>query len=630
MPKEISFSKYIFSRFYNRIFSVLKNYVFLERKKLGLKSSVVFDISFVELSDFSIKTIRVNDSPSSKIEFEIIIQAEIEVAGAGRYDHEHDLLFPWFSLICRADLSKNLDDFYVVCTTTFTSKQKYGKPMSDTLIPYLFADKGEEVATDFLKRYYPEALKNPLALDTTLLAKRMGLKIEVKEITKDFSIFGKIIFADCDSEVYDSTSDKHLREHFSAGTIIVDPKAYVLRNLGSVNNTIVHECVHWDRHKKSFQLERLYNSEVTQLQCMVVGGLKNSGFRSSTDWMEWQACFLASKILMPISQFKNKAEETIRNFMLELGKSNIVDVIEPVIDHLATFFCVSRQAAKNRLVAIGYEEAIGAFTYIDGHYVKAHAFKRGTIKANQTFCISIRDAALIGYSDITLANLLKSGTFVYVDSHFCLNDEKYIYINANGNVGMTEYARLHMDECCLVFSLKIHSKNQYSEDLHSECVLCRDVDSGIEFITIFPKDSNDGTISQAKLIIQRNAELQKLIATLPLSFGDTLAELMKWSEITVEELSEKSLLNEKLIQRMRNNPEYPKNIECVIAVCLGMNLPPELSEVLIKKAGFSLRIVDNEAHAIYDFILKHMYRDSVANCNRLLETVGFKPIAKES
>ena len=28
-----------------------------------------------------------------------------------------------------------------------------------------------------------------------------------------------------------------------AGTIFVDPKAYFLRNLGAVNNTIVHECV---------------------------------------------------------------------------------------------------------------------------------------------------------------------------------------------------------------------------------------------------------------------------------------------------------------------------------------------------------------------------------------------------
>ena len=54
--------------------------------------------------------------------------------------------------------------------------------------------------------------------------------------------------------------------------------------------------------------------------------------------------------------------------------THIVDVMETVIDALATFFVVSRHAAKIRMVDVGYEEAIGVFTYIDGHYVKPHAF----------------------------------------------------------------------------------------------------------------------------------------------------------------------------------------------------------------------------------------------------------------
>lgn len=35
------------------------------------------------------------------------------------------------------------------------------------------------------------------------------------------------------------------------------------RNLGSTYNTIIHECVHWHRHRKAFELERLYNEEAT-------------------------------------------------------------------------------------------------------------------------------------------------------------------------------------------------------------------------------------------------------------------------------------------------------------------------------------------------------------------------------
>lgn len=63
-----------------------------------------------------------------------------------------------------------------------------------------------------------------------------------------------------------------------------------------------------------------------------------------------------------------------------LGKDDIIDVIEPVIDELAAFFCVSRLAAKIRMVDAGYEEAIGAFIYVDGRYVTPHKFKKNAIQ----------------------------------------------------------------------------------------------------------------------------------------------------------------------------------------------------------------------------------------------------------
>lgn len=83
---------------------------------------------------------------------------------------------------------------------------------------------------------------------------------------------------------------------------------------------------------------------------------------------------------MPIGSFKTKVAEFVRKFQRELNAAHIVDVMEAVIDALATFFVVSRHAAKMRMVDAGYEEAIGAFTYIDGHYVKPHTFKKAVCR----------------------------------------------------------------------------------------------------------------------------------------------------------------------------------------------------------------------------------------------------------
>ena len=234
--------------------------------------------------------------------------------------------------------------------------------MSDSLVPIINKEQPRSVATDFLRRHYPETLK-PMAVEPQVLAEKMGLTIEMK--SQSFSVFDLIYFHDCDAEFYDEDSDEMVQTHVNARTIFVDPKAYFLRNLGTVNNTIVHECVHWDLHRKAFELERLNNSSATRIKCQVVGGIKDSN-RDATDWMEWQANTLAPKIQMPLAMFKTKAFEFIKQYRSELGTDELIDIIEPVIDALATFFCVSRTAAKIRMIDAGYEEAIGTFTYIDG------------------------------------------------------------------------------------------------------------------------------------------------------------------------------------------------------------------------------------------------------------------------
>ncbi len=119
---------------------------------------------------------------------------------------------------------------------------------------------------------------------------------------------------------------------------MVDPQAYFLRNLGSLNNTIIYECVHWDKHSNAFELERLFNESATQIKCQVVGGVKDSGNMGATDWMERHANALAPRIQMPLPMLKMKAHEYIRECQKESSNFNIVDVMEWVIDSLATFF----------------------------------------------------------------------------------------------------------------------------------------------------------------------------------------------------------------------------------------------------------------------------------------------------
>ncbi len=47
----------------------------------------------------------------------------------------------------------------------------------------------------------------------------------------------------------------------------------------------------------------------------------------------------------------------------------------------------------------GFEQAIGAYNWIDGHYVPWHSWKSGTLNPNQTFSIDSISAAIESFAN---------------------------------------------------------------------------------------------------------------------------------------------------------------------------------------------------------------------------------------
>lgn len=585
MAANRSFTDYVASRFYNDFYSVIEKYIEESIGSLDLNLRSIKNMGQVNLSEIEVKLVSVNDLPDMKIEFDVIVDAEIEVAEGDYHYDNFEQCNHWFLLHCSGDLACNLDDFTISSVTEYTSKNKQLKPMSDSLVPIIYKEQLESVDTDFLRRHYPEALKTPMAIEPQVLAEKMGLTVEMREITKDFSVFGQLYFHDCDAVFYDEDSDEMVQTHVDARTIIVDQKAFFLRNLGSVNNTIVHECVHWDQHRKAFELERLYNNSLTRIKCQVVGGIKDNS-RDATDWMEWQANALTPKIQMPLAMFKTQAFKYIKQFRTELGTSELIDVMEPVIDALATFFCVSRTAAKIRMIDAGYEEAIGTFTYIDGRYVKPHRFKKGALGKNQTFSIGAEDAAIQGLTNPTLSALVRDGSYQYVDAHFVLNHPKYVTQDIFGETVLTDYARNHMDECCLIFDLSI--KSGCKERYHSECFLNRDETSDIAFDIVYGRGYQHASPEKkAEMLAAKLMEENRIYGELPTNYHTSLKIVREWKEVTFKELAERTMVNERTIRRIVNGEEQG-SLNSIILICLGLHLPPRISYHIINNSPFRL------------------------------------------
>ncbi|SHJ09431.1 ImmA/IrrE family metallo-endopeptidase [Propionispora hippei] len=631
MERLNSFRDVIEDRLFNEIFNALLIFVEDNPGKLEGNSHCVESPDEATLSDVEVKLVDITDSEGNEIFFDVVVSAEIEIAETVKRNRETDGIEQWFRISCSAELEDGFRKFYISDIHIY-NKYNNGKEnhLSEYLVPIIRKDQLDDVAEEFLKKYYPEALAKPMAVPAREVAKRMGIDVQEVHITKTCSVFGQTYFSDCEIQYYDRDAGLYKPLNVKRGTILVDPNVYFMRNVGSMNNTIIHECVHWDLHKKFFELEKLYNKEARSISCQVQEGIRPERNRTPLDWMEWHANSLAPRILMPVKQTRQKIEELIAKNKRVLQNDNIADIMESVVFELSEFFEVSRIAAKIRMIDLGYTEAIGVYTYIDDHYILNYAFERAALKNNQTFTIGMQDALYEYATNVDFKKLLNSGKYVYIDAHFCINDSKYIRHNENGYAELTDYARQHIDECCLIFDLKTRKNNSYGVSFYTECVLYK---NAVSDTIVEAKYSNS---AQNQLTEARAAELKRIkneatqttriMRSLPATFSDTLVAHMDRLNFTVEYLEEMSLVNAKTIQRMRNDDRKPHKLPTVVAICIGMQLNPVLSADLIKKAGHTFRI--DEEHIIYQMLLNSYYQNSIYECNEILRANDCNPLSK--
>lgn len=593
-----SFAEFVKDKCYNGLYQTAEDYVNENWESMDLYTRNVHRVGHAEMIDATIERVYVRDLPEMRVAFEVGMQLEIDVKEGDYHYDESDQCYPWIRIYCEGDLSCGLDDWEIIRVEPYSKKSAPPNSLSDALVPYIPYDQLDKVATEFLKEHYPAALKvtpygqPPVSVDPLALADSLGLTVKQQRIREDASVFGQIYFVETDAEMYDANEGKTVTMTIPGKTIIFDPQMYLLRNLGSVNNTIIHECVHWVKHRKVFELEKLYNAEASNISCEVVGGAASAVARSATEQMEKQANQLTPRIQMPAEPFKVKAKEYIARFMRESNARHENEVMEQVITALETAFGVSKQAAKIRLVELGFDAAIGTYTYLDGHYVKPHTFRKGALKVNQTFSISAQDAAVERFVNQDLRKLTESGDYLFIDNHYVYNAPQYVQHDEDGRLDLTDYARSHMDECCLVFDMKITSK--VGEEYHTACFLNRE-DSNITFELKFHNGYQNAP--QERQVAMRKKQQEEDLAIRKQMTDDPeqcMDLLLKWRGMKYTDLGDAIDRDPKTISRTVKGETTPK-VETAALICFGMHLPPCISFKLMEVLRCPLSPV-NPAH----------------------------------
>ena len=368
---------------------------------------------------------------------------------------EHELI-QWLKVSCAAVITDKLDSLTVTGVSSYGQEKPIsseGIPTSANIVPIIHKDELDDVASAFLSKYCAEALIKPIPVPIVKIAEE-DLHLHLvhgKCITQDFSVFGEICFSGGTVDVYDLDRKTYAPIDVQRGTIIIDAYTFWERNIGCVNNTIAHEVFHWYAHRLYAATKKLLRKKRV-IVCRCPSDIVYPG--ENEPWtdeqrMEWQANKIAPRILMPYETFRMKVEELYQKYgYRESAEKN--DILECVIDVLASFYKVSKQSAKIRMIDTGYPEATAVYNFESG--------------AEPRFAnISARDA-FYEYSDNTaFRDIIDSGLFVYIDGYFVINDSEYVQQFPNGHTTLTDYAWSHLSECTLQFTyrkvnLKLHGQ----------------------------------------------------------------------------------------------------------------------------------------------------------------------------
>ena len=384
--------------------------------------------------------IHIEQLEDGVIAFDVIASCDVEMPSASRKGYFNER---WLKIHCQVTLGIDMSGFRIMSVGNCEPQEESDNDrLSGELVPIISREQFEDEAEKFLTRYCPEALEKPMRVPIETIASDMKLQvIEDIPLSDDLTYFGTIIFDN------GNVLDKHRKitiRNAKRGTVYLDPRVSYERSVGTKRTTLAHECFHWHRHQPYHVLMKMIGADDNlgkAIQCQIAANSMDSDKWKAVDWMEWQAKGVAPRILMPAKSTRLKADQLLAVY----GGADDASIAayENVIDELAELFDVSRQAAKVRLMDLGYSKAEGAYPFVDGQYVRGYSFEAGALDKNQTFTIPYADLFKAYCFDREFKKLIDSGQFIFADRHLVLNNEKYIARDQSGSATLSEYANEH-------------------------------------------------------------------------------------------------------------------------------------------------------------------------------------------
>ena len=570
------------------------------------------------------------------ITFDVLVCCDVNMSPSSS---KGNFIERWVSVSCKVTCGIELSDFIVTgAGPCFPEEESDNERLSGEFVPIIKRQDFDKEAEKFLERYYPQALKEPMAVPIDEIAEKMKLcVVEALPLADELKYYGMIVFEDGSAK--DNKTRKLLVKQAKRGTIYLDPRVKYERTESTRRNTLAHECFHWYRHQPYHALMRMIGAADDRdiaLQYHLIENHTQQDKWKPADWMEWQANGIAPRILMPAKTVRMAADQLLQKYGYEvlydfMGNEVVQpaditenELYEQVIDELTSIFDVSREMARLRLMELGYKESQGAYPKVDGQSIPSYTFNAEMIEPNQSFDVSMKDVIKAVYFDHKFRELVSTGQFLFIDGHICLNLPQYVELDISGYPKLTAYALQHLDECCLVFDVGFTYDTAYNVTDAAGRQMFKATAGKSAIEKTYAKDSpqNRNIIEQ----LRRGGEGADKMKKLPGSFGGSLKMIMKEKGINNAQLALAVNVSEKTIQRLRHeSDDYASTKQVIVGICYVLNLPGNVAVDLVNKSQHGLN--KSRVDSIYFTLLtvggsKH----DLYEANEMLASVDCPPL----
>ena len=304
----------------------------------------------------------------------------------------------------------------------------------------LGANRLDDYATKFLKKYCEEALTTPMPLPIEAMLQKANLTVKTASLSRNLDIFGCCMLLDGYVRIYDSEKGDYVPTFYPAGTLLFDPDSEWAYGEGCKRNTLIHEMIHWDKDQVYFKILERKNRKAKEELYPIMCRQSRRNFeppsgkrtkQNEVEWLEWQAHKLAPRVLMPKAMFMKKAEELLN------GQTETCDSL---VDTLADFFKVSRTSTKIRLIEVGLENRLVGMSDYSAVFDE--------LKRKEHIAISVEDAFVLLSENVVFEDWVKTYNMIFADGYFGVADKKYVTFKY-GEPHLTRSAKTSLPACTL-------------------------------------------------------------------------------------------------------------------------------------------------------------------------------------